>query len=458
MTSINFTGLASGLDTDMIIKSLMEIERQPLTRLEEDKQVYQTRLYAFKTYHDKLTALNTAVGALFLSSSFRESKVSLSSEDYISASVNNAQSGTYKVTVEQLAQVQKSVSENKYISRTDKVFGTGGLTLTVGGINHTISINENNNSLDGIINAINEGNNIHGISASVIDNGNKGGNRYYLALSGGDSSMEYTLESGLSGGSETLSTEVMQNAQPAIAYIDGIRINGKNNTIENAIKGVTLTLESVSPDNDSGQLTPTTIMISLNKDLVTEKIENFVTAYNDIIAFIAGQATEVEPAAGILAGDSMVNMARRRLQNMLGTQVEGADTYTALAQLGLSTNKDGKISLDKNNLTKAVEDNFDDVVKLMAGDDGIFKQYRSYLNNLLSSKTGLYVERQKNIHKITDRIDKDIERIESRLAKREQMLLKRFSAMESLVSSLNAQGEYIKQQMDMLSNMGGKNK
>jgi flagellar hook-associated protein 2 len=109
-------------------------------------------------------------------------------------------------------------------------------------------------------------------------------------------------------------------------------------------------------------------------------------------------------------------------------------------------------------LTKAVEDNFEDVVKLMAGDDGIFKQYRSYLNNLLSSKTGLYVERQKNIHKITDRIDKDIERIESRLAKREQMLLKRFSAMESLVSSLNAQGEYIKQQMDMLSNMGGKNK
>jgi hypothetical protein len=30
---------------------------------------------------------------------------------------------------------------------------------------------------------------------------------------------------------------------------------------------------------------------------------------------------------------------------------------------------------------KAVEENFDDVAKLMAGDDGIFKQYRSYLNN-----------------------------------------------------------------------------
>jgi flagellar hook-associated protein 2 len=64
MTSINFTGLASGLDTDMIVKSLMEMERQPLTRLEEDKKFQQSRLEAFKTYHDKLSALNTAVGCL----------------------------------------------------------------------------------------------------------------------------------------------------------------------------------------------------------------------------------------------------------------------------------------------------------------------------------------------------------------------------------------------------------
>jgi flagellar hook-associated protein 2 len=458
MTSINFTGLASGLDTDMIVKSLMEIERQPLIRLEEDKQFQLSRLGAFKTYHDKVTALNTAVGAMHLSSSVRESRVSLSSEDYISATVTSAQPGTYKVTVERLAQVQKSASESAYASRTDKNFGTGDLTLNVGGNSHAISITEDNNSLTGIMSAINDGTSAHGISASIIDNGDEDGDRYYLVLTGVDPSMEFTLESDLSGGSENLSVETIQAAQKAVAYIDGIQITSNTNTIENAVNGVTLTLESISPDDGSGQLTPTTVTISLNKDSVAEKIENFVNAYNDIIAFISGKATEEEPGAGILAKDSMVDAARRKLQNMLVTQVKGTNTYTALSQLGLSTNKDGTISLDSSKLTKAVEENFDDVANLLAGDDGIFKQYRSYLNNLIGSSGGLYATRQQSAKRITDRIDRDIMRVETRLEKREQMLLKRFSTMENLVSALNAQSEYLTQQMDLLSSMGGKKK
>lgn len=457
MTSINFTGLASGMDTDMVVKSLMELERRPITRMEEDKQFQQSRLEAFKTYHDKLSALNTAVGALYLSSSVRESRVSLSSEDYITANVSSAQPGTYKVTVERLAQVQKSVSESAYASRTDKVFGTGDLALTVGGKSHAISITQDNNTLEGIASAINTGSSTHGISAAIVDNGNEAGDRYYLVLTGADSSMDFTLDStGLAGGTETLSVAKTQDAQNAIAYIDGIQITSKTNTIENAVSGLTLTLESVSPEKVPGELTPTTVTISLNKDSVKEKIESFVTAFNDIIAFIGGQPTEEEPGAGMLAKDSMANMARRKLQNLLVTQVKGTDTFKALSQLGLSTNKDGTISLDSSKLTKAVEENFDDVTKLMAGDDGIFKQYRNYLNNLLSSSTGLYAARQQSTKRITDRIDKDIGQMEFRLEKREQVMLKKFSIMEKLVSGLNAQSNYLSQQMDMLSNMGGK--
>jgi flagellar hook-associated protein 2 len=459
MTSINFTGLASGLDTDMIVKSLMEIERQPLTRLEENKKFQQSRLEAFKMYNDKLSALNTAVGALYLSSGLRENRVSISNEDCITANASGAQSGTYQVTVERLAQVQKNASENAYASRTDKFFGTGNLTLTVGGTSHTISITEENNSLMGIINVINNGISTHGISASIIDNGNEYGDRFYLVLTGADSSVEFTMESDLAGGNKNLSMqEPSQIAQKAVAYIDGIQITSKINTIENSISGLTLTLESVSPEDGLGQLTPTILKISLNKDSVAEKIENFVKAYNDILAFISGQPTEEEPGAGMLVKDSMVEVAKRRLQNMLVTKVNGTDAFTSLVQLGLSTNKDGTISLDNSKLAKVMEENFDDVANLLAGDDGIFKQYRSYLNNLLSSSAGLYAARQQSIKSITDRIDNDILRVEHRLEKREQMLIKRFSAMESLVSALNAQSEYLTQQMDLLSNMGGKKK
>jgi flagellar hook-associated protein 2 len=457
MTSINFTGLASGMDTNLIIENLMELERLPLKRLEDDKQFYQSRLSSLKTYHDKLSALNTSVDALSLSGNVRETQVSLSNSDYFSANISGAQEGTYSVTVEKLAQVQKSVSETAFASRTSMVFGTGELNLTIGETSHTFSITENNNSLDSIMNTINEEVNTHGISASIIDNGNEGGNRYYLVLTGADSSMEFTLDStGLAGGTETLSVAVTQTAQNAVAYIDGIQVTGKTNTIENAIHGVTLSLENVSPDNGSGGLTPTTMTISLNKNSVAGKIENFVKAYNDMVTFVAEETKVIGSGGGLLTGDSMVSTAMRRLQNMLGKQVEGTETYSALTQLGLTTSKDGTISFDNGKLTKAVEENFDDVTTLMAGDDGIFKQYRNYLTNLLGSSSGLYATRQQNVQRITDRIDKDIERMEARLEKREQILTKRFSAMENLVSVLNAQSDYIKQQMDMLSNMGGK--
>jgi flagellar capping protein FliD len=52
-------------------------------------------------------------------------------------------------------------------------------------------------------------------------------------------------------------------------------------------------------------------------------------------AFVSGKPTEEEPGAGMLAKDSMVNTARRKLQNMLVTQVKGTDTYTALSQVGV---------------------------------------------------------------------------------------------------------------------------
>ena len=458
MTSINFMGLASGLDTDLIIKNLMEIERQPIDRMQDDKSYYQSRLSALKAYHDKLSALKSAADSLSLIGNVRESLVSLSSNECFSVKLSDAKEGTYNIAVEKLAQVQKSVSETAYSSRTAKVFGTGALTLTIGETSQIISISENDNSLDGIMNAINQGTSNHGITASVIDNGNENAKRYYLVLTGADSSMEFTLESGLIGGSESLSVDINQYAQKAVAYIDGLQVTGKTNTIENAINGVTLTLEKISPEDSSGQLVPTNMTISLDKKSIVGKIENFARAYNDMVNFVSTETGISIPGVGLLKGDSMVSTATRRLQNLLGEQVERTHTYKALTQLGLKTSKDGTISFDSSNLTEAVEENFDDVANLMAGEDGIFREYRTYLNNLVDPSSGLYATGKENAQSITDRIDKDISRMEIRLEKREKMLLERFTAMESLVSALNAQSEYIKQQMDMLSQMGGNKK
>lgn len=469
MSAINFSGLASGLDTDAIIKGLMEHEKKPLTRLEGDKEYFSRRLEAFKAFDGKLAGLNSAVDALDLNSDLRESQVALSSEGAVSASVTSAPEGTYEVAVEQLAQVQKSVSASGYESRSEGVFGTGELTLTSGdgvlsegatGTDYTITIDEDNNSLTGIMNAINEGSLDHGVSATIIDNGDEGGDRYHLMLTGADSSTEFSLESNLSGGTETLSLDPpTQNAQDAIAYLDGVQLTSKTNTIENALNGLTLNLEGVSPDDGSGGLSPTTMQISTNTDSVMEKMRNFVTAYNEAVGFVTSQSQTEDSDSGILVGDSGLNSVKRRLQGLLTTQVPGNDSYSALSQLGISTNRDGTIDFDETVLSSALDSNFEEVGRLIAGDDdveGVFKQYRSYLNDITHSTTGLYATREDNTERVIDRIDNDILKMQDRLEKREQMLREKFSALEQLVSTMNSQSEYLTQQMDKMPSFGGK--
>ena len=159
MSTISFGGLASGLDMDAIIKGLMEAERQPLERLEKTREYEETRLEAFRTYDSNLKNLNSSISGLFLSSSVRQSKVSLSTEQYVTAEATSASSGTYNVSVNQLAQVQKSASEDAYASGGEDVFGSCEIVFTGGegedAKEHTVTVEEGKGSLSDIMNAIN---------------------------------------------------------------------------------------------------------------------------------------------------------------------------------------------------------------------------------------------------------------------------------------------------------------
>lgn len=176
MGEISFGGLATGLPTEEIITGLMAIERRPLERLENQQTVENAQLRAFAEFKSKLDDLRTAASSLNITSAVRTSAVQVSSTAPFSATSNGAAPGNYDVAVAQLAQVQKSVSDG-FASKTEAL-GTG--TLTFG--SEVITIDESNNSLQGIANAINEQAQTTGIQASIIFDGTE--NR--LVLTGRD--------------------------------------------------------------------------------------------------------------------------------------------------------------------------------------------------------------------------------------------------------------------------------
>ena len=477
--SITFSGLATGLDTDSIVTDIMAVERASIDRIEAKKTEATQRLEAYAQFKAKLDSLKTAVGDMTITSQVRSTSVSLSSEESFTATTTSSAVGSYDVAVAQLSQVQKSITGG-FSSNTEALFGTG--TLDVNGT--AIAVTDDNNTLLGLVDSINKMSETTGVRASIINDGSDE-DAYHLVFTGQDSTTEFAIDaSGLSavsaGDIEFITTDV-QSAQQAVAIIDGITVVSDTNTITGAINGVTLNLNSVnifsggSPEDDvdpwNWQTPPvyetTRMDVQADTGVLKEKVTSFVTAYNDIMEWILsgyeefGGSSEVAEKAEdaeedtllgpILRGDATINSMKRQLQGALTSSVKNSGKFRILSEIGITTNLNGTLKQDNSKLDAALENNFDDMVFLLSGDDqadGVMKGFNSLLLNMTSSTKGMYAV-QKNVYDSSvKRFDSQIDQMELRMTKREQILRSQFSVMEQLVSSLNAQGDFLTQQMD----------
>ena len=452
--TIQFGGLATGLDTSSIIDQLMELERRPLSLLEKDKTWLNSRLQAFTELDTKLKSFADGIRELGDANTLLQRSIRQSSDALLTARVDsNAQAGaSYQVEVVSLAQVQKSVSAG-VASKTDAVFGTGAMSLTLDGTSTAITIGAGDNSLTGIMNAINTAD--LGVRASIINDGSA--TPFRLVLTGNDPAKSFTLDaSSLTGGTVALDLgEPVQQATRAHIRVDTIDIYSDSNTLTEAIPGVTLDLTRA----EVGTLT--SLNVGIDRDSIKATIEGFAKGYNEVVGFITSQSAMNGAKGGVLGGDSGIGTIKRRLQTMLTQPLGNSGVFTALSQLGFETQKDGTLKVNEKTLNAAIDENLDSVVSLLAGEngvDGIAGQFQDYLDTLTDSVSGLLKGRKDSIDSNLRRLDTRITSMEMRLEKRQQMLERQFSAMESLISGLNAQSSYLSQQMTAITNMMSGNK
>ncbi|HKL26008.1 MAG TPA: flagellar filament capping protein FliD [Desulfuromonadales bacterium] len=447
--ALNFGGLATGLDTNAIVNELMQLERRPLTRLQTDKSWNNSRLAALDKFNSKLEGFLSKIEDLDSSADLQARKTTLSSKDFFSASAESAAlRGNYQVEVVSLAQVEKEVSQG-YADKTAGDFGTGKILLTVGDADpFEITINAENNSLEGIMQAINTAG--AGVSAALINDGTV--NPHRLVLTADEVAQAVTFDSsGLTGGTYANPTFTQtQTGQQAHIRVDGIDIYSSANSIEEAIPGVTLNLTKAELG------TNTTLTVDSDEAAIKKKVQAFVSGYNEVVSFVTQQSSIDGSSGGILRGDSGLNSIKRHLQNMLVSAVDNDGSLKTLSQLGIETQRDGTVKLDDETLTKVIDENLDGLAGLLAGDGeikGIATQVKDYLESVTHTTDGFYTGRKQSIDSNIKRIDKSIEQINVRLEQREKSLRDQFNALEQLVSGMNAQSTFLSQQMTMLNNM-----
>ncbi|MDJ0624440.1 MAG: flagellar filament capping protein FliD [Desulfocapsaceae bacterium] len=443
--SITFGGLATGLDTNAIVSELMRIERLPIKRLENDQSYYKSRLNVFSELDAKLKEFLAKAEAIDTSAELNSPSIKTSTEDYLSVTASGtADVGSYQVTVVDLAQQQKDVSQG-YADKTSATFGTGSLNLTVAGVSNSITIDSTNNSLEGIAEVIN--NTDLGVQATIINDGTA--TPYRLILTGDNVSDSFSLDSsGLTGGTDAnpamTNTQVGQQAH---IIVDGIDVYSDSNNVDSSLPG--LSIELFKAD----QNVSTTVNVSADKDATKDKIKEFVDSYNSIINYIA------EQKSADWGNDSGFRSIKGRMQAMLVSQQSGNGTFSSLSQIGFETQRDGTISLDNGTLSDALADDYEGVIGLFAGtsgSDGISTEFADYLEQMTDTSTGLYAGRKESTDSNLRRIEQRILSLEARLEQKEETLRAKFTAMESLISGMNSQSTFLSQQMNMVSNMMNK--
>jgi flagellar hook-associated protein 2 len=449
-------GLSTGLDTNALIDSLMEWERRPLVLVEQHKARIELQQSLFRDLNTKLLALRDAAASLdnrtsgLTGASFEEELLaytaSSTDESIVEATATGSASpGSFDVHVEQLATVGREFSV-AFASSTDPVVDEGDtLSIDYGGASSIdITVGAGGASLQDLRSLINDdANNGGNVRAEVLFDGTD----YRLVISGtltgAANDLTVSYDDGPPGPPLTfLDTSLEQTAEDAVFDVLGLTITRESNEVTDALPGLTLRLRGAHTN-------PTdTLQVNVSRDdeTIAEGFQAFVDAYNEVLDFLIGQSRydEANETAGPLSGDSTLRTVERTVQRIVVDQYSfTGNPFTSLGEVGMQLDEDGRLVLDREALTEALDENPFAVRQLMGGDDvtdGIATALARALDPITESGTGMIAVREDGFDDRIASLERQIERLEIRLEKREELLVLQFSRLESTVAALQAQG------------------
>ena len=461
MATIQSPGIGSGLDINSLVEQLVAAERAPrdaqLTRRESKATLEISAVASLKgalaTFQDTLDPLKSL-------STFSPHAGSSSDEDILTASATtSAATGSYQIEVLALAQSQQLAS-TPFASASTRV-GTGTLTLSLGGKSFDIQLDSTNNTLANIRDAINKATGNPGIQATIINE--EHGSRLLLssAKSGATQAIEVTRTGGDGGldqlvydpGTLTNLTQLQaaQDAHVRVGGALGYNHYSNSNSVSGLVDGVTLNLKALTETNK-----PITVSIANDTEAVTTRIQAFVDGYNAL----AGKMAELRSydattkKAGPLLGDALLLGIEGQLRTDLVNPVKGLlGSSSMLSSIGITRELDGKLTLDKAKLNEALQTDQNSVAALFGSEDGVAARLDEHIEERLASDAGLSARNdslQKDVRDIQD--DKDA--LDARMAVIEERYRRQFTAMDTLLQSLNSTSSYLAQQLENLPTPG----
>jgi flagellar hook-associated protein 2 len=479
INQIRLGGIASGLDTDKIVKDLMKVERQPLDRLKRQKIYEEWKRDSYREMNSMLLEFQKFLDNLRLASNLDKKKVVSDNEATVAVKMNGKPAlSNYTVNVIKLAEPATPASAeftmDASIPNSTTQIGDN-FTFEVNSVSISVTSTDTINSVVQKINSAGAG-----VKATYFNNKlvmtKEDGSTFDVTVTSGDGSK---LGMGTTGTTTTSSSG--QPGSQGIVEINGVTHTVSSNTF--VYDGIEITLKQTTAQ-------PVSLSVKTDDDAVFNQIKDFVTKYNELIDKVNAKLNEkrnrdyqplldeekeelpektaekLEQMAksGILQRDPILSSCLDALRTALTIPLQGADSaFDTLSEIGITGAPNskyayldkGKLYIDEAKLRKAINENGDKVIQL-------FSQYSSSKSfNETGFAQRMYEELDKTMKLVTDRagnttipidnsvIGKNIERLnddiktwEDRLKAIEDRYWKKFSAMEKALAQYNSQSTW----------------
>lgn len=477
MATISSPGIGSGLDVKSIVSQLVELERQPLTRLQVEAASVQARISTYGEIKSLVSALGTAAGNLNSLTTWNSVKATSSRPESVTATATGGTAAnSFSVRVDNIAKQQSFASAS--ISGGG-VLGAGTLTIQPGSFDTAVAspfpftgagapITITVSATDTLADVASKINDLKGaVQATILNDGT--GERLLLRsrdtgvaagfeVSVADSDANLADTSGLSRllsnglGNSSLVTQYAEDAR--ITVNNSISVTSASNTFTNVIAGVTLNIPSSAT---TGPTSVAEVRVEPNQESIRTAINGFVDAFNKLNSFIA-EATKFDSGtrtAGLLQADSFAIGIQRSIRGIVQSSTAGS-TFARLSEVGVSIQLDGSLSVDSSKLNAAIAQP-DELRNLFRADNqndltnGVGLKIKKFADGLLNAD-GLLRVREDSLKRSLERNSEEQLRVNEKAARAEAALNRRYSALDAQLASLTALNNYVAQQVTMWNN------
>jgi len=327
---------------------------------------------------------------------------------------------------------------------------TGLTTGTTTAAHQAFTVNTDaTTTLSSLVAAINNASGNPGITASIINV--DAGAQLLLTSNTMGAANTIGVQATPSSGSNLSSLNTLTTVQApsnAIITLNGQPVTRQSNSFSDVVPGVTFSLTAPTTSTES-------LAIAANPATATSNVNSFITAYNSLVGTMNNLSNynATTGTASQLFGDPMMMGIKNQLLHALNASISGISGFSTLAEIGVTPDHSGALSLNSVVFNQAMAANPTGVANLFASSTGIAAQFDVVLNNQLGF-TGTIATRVNSDNTQLTSIANQQTTFNAQMSALQAQYLKQFNAMDSIVGNLQNTSNSL---TSMLANLPGFN-